>query len=245
MQTVAVLPGVVARAVERYLAALEEVAPGQVEAVYAVGSLALADFSSRQSNLDLVVVSDAPLDSEQARRLGTEVRQLRRAGRSAQVWYTTWEEVAGGPPALRRPAPLATPMTWAILRRDPMALVGPDWPVAWHDEEAERAWFASRLRELVTGRLGLLVLRRAVVPMVLEASRLALGVRSGRVLSKSEAGEVVQSEVSPKYRRILTDAVGYRKGAQTSMYWGPFERKYDALSLLEDLLELAESVTNP
>jgi hypothetical protein len=271
------LPAELAGPIDGYLAALRREAPDQVAAVYAVGSLALADFSARQSNVDLVVVGDPPLTAAQLARLQRAERGLDRVGRRAGLWYTGWEEVASdgqsfpapaqtsapaapsplrptsvdpasavspptapSPAAPGPPAPtLATPMTRAMLRQDPVALLGPDWPVVGYDEAAFRSWCSDRLRAMVTGRKGLLVLRRAVTPIVLEASRLAQGAVTGRVFSKSEAGESIGMIVAPRYRRILTDAVGYRRGAQTSMYWGPFERKYDALVLLRDLLEVA------
>ena len=130
-------------------------------------------------------------------------------------------------------------MTRAILRHDPMALFGPDWPVVGYDPAAFRDWSVARLRALVASSHGLLVLRRAVVPLVLEAARLTQAAITGRVVSKSEAGELAMSIVSTRHQRLLTDAVGYRHGAHASMYWGPFERKYDALTLLRDLLEAA------
>ncbi|MGH9114876.1 MAG: hypothetical protein ACRDWW_03510, partial [Acidimicrobiales bacterium] len=134
---------------------------------------------------------------------------------------------------------LATPMTRSLLRHDPLALFGPDWPVVGYDPDDFRAWCLGRLESLAAGDKGLLVMRRAVTPMVLEAARLAQGAITGRLFSKSEAGESAGVLVSPRFRRILTDAVGYRRGAQTSMYWGPFERKYDALILVRDLLDAA------
>jgi hypothetical protein len=259
--------------IDAYLAALRRETGDQVAAVYAVGALALDDFSVKQSNIDLVVVGDPPFTEAQLRQLQRAERGLERVGRRAGLWYTSWAEVADepdpapsappGPPATAAPRPqpkgikspsavatpagsppasnetLATPMTRALLRQDPLALVGPDWPVVGFDDSAFRAWCADRLRALVTGRKSLLVLRRAVTPVVLEASRLTQGAITGRVFSKSGAGESIGMIVAPRYRRILTDAVGYRGGAQTSMYWGPFERKYDALVLLRDLLEVA------
>jgi hypothetical protein len=229
---------------EGFLEAGRRVAPGQLAAVYAVGSLALGDFSGRQSNVDLVVVAEPRLDAHQLARMAAAARGLRRAGRDAQVWYAGWEDLdAGGPGSADGASqePLATPMTRAILRHDPMALFGPDWPVVSHDPPGYQRWAASRLRSLAESSHGLLVLRRAVTPLVLEAARLAQGAITGRVLSKSEAGEAVMPIVSTRQKRILTDAVGYRRGAQTSMYWGPFERKYDALTLVRDLLEAATS----
>ena len=238
------VPVAIAGRFEGYLEAAQRIAPGQVVAVYAVGSLALGDFSERQSNIDLVVVADPRLDQAQMGRLAGAARGLRRAGREAQVWHATWEDLdAGGPGWDATGAPpgqaLATPLTRAILRHDPLALFGPDWPVVGYEVEAFRTWSAGRLRALVSAPHGLLVWRRAVTPLVLEAARLAQGAITGRVLSKSEAGESVMPIVSSRNRRVLTDAVGYRKGAQTSMYWGPFERKYDALALVRELLDAA------
>jgi hypothetical protein len=244
VDTGAVLPATVAGLFDDYLDAARQVAPGQLAAVYAVGSLARGDFSVRQSNLDLVVVAEPRLEAGQVGRLAQASRGLRRAHRNAEVWYASWEDLdAGGPGANGSTSgtPLATPLTRAILRHDPMALLGPDWPVVGQDPDALQRWSAEQLRALAAASHGLLVLRRAVAPLVLEAARLAQVAITGRVFSKSAAGEAVMPIVSTRQKRILTDAVGYRRGAQTSMYWGPFERKYDALTLVRDLLEAATS----
>jgi hypothetical protein len=239
------LPGDVVGPIDHYLASLRGQASDQVAGVYAVGSLALADFSSRYSNVDLVVVGDPPLTPLQVGSLRRAEKSLARAGRPGEVWYTSWPEVAGdagtgADAALATPSPLATPMTRALLRQDALALLGPDWPVVGYDDAIFRVWCSTCLDALTARAKGLLVMRRAVTPIVLEASRLAQGAITGRLYSKSEAGEAVGSIVSTRYRRILTDAVGYRRGARTSMYWGPFERKYDALMLLRDLKEAAD-----
>ena len=278
------LPGEVTGQVEGFIATLERVAPGQVAAVYAVGAIALDDFSDRLSNIDLVVVADPRLTPAQTGRLARAEHGLKRVGRRAAIWYTSWEEVAddpgvpagategsdsspptpspqaaaapagpspqataaaAGPPPQATAAPprsssLATPLTRAVLRNDAVALTGPDWPVVGYDGEGFRAWCRDRVRTMAAGSNGLLVMRRAVTPLVLEAARLAQGAVTGRLMSRTEAGESVGPLVSTRYRRILTDAVGFRAGARTSMYWGPFERKYDALILLRDLARLAQ-----
>jgi hypothetical protein len=136
-------------------------------------------------------------------------------------------------------------MTRAILRHDPMALLGPDWPVVAHDPDVLKAWCSERLRALAAADHGLLVMRRAIGPLVLEAARLAQGSITGRVLSKSEAGEAAVPIVSSSHQRVLIDAVGYRRGAQTSMYWGPFERKYDALAVVRELADAAVAPGTP
>ena len=235
------MPQVVAGPVDAYVDLLRRELGDSVAAVYAVGALALGDFSQRQSNVDLVVVADALPDADQASSLRRAEKAMDRAGRPAAVWHTTWEEVSGGPGTVTRPSQLATPLTWAILRNDPMPLFGPDWPVVWEDTAVLRAWAVDRLSAIASAKRGLLVLRRDVGPLVLETARLAEIVISGRVLSKSEAGESVTSLVAPSHRRILVDSVGYRQGAQTSMYWGPFERKYDALAVVDELVLASQS----
>jgi hypothetical protein len=238
------LPSEVSGPVQAYIESLRGDLGHQLSGVYAVGSLALADFSHRQSNVDLVVVTDPPLDTRRVDQLRRHEKRMTRGGRPAEVWFTTWVEIADGPGA-RDPqtAAIATPMTWAILRTDPLAIIGPDWPVVWSDPDALRAWARTRLREIVDSAHGLLVMRHDVSPLVLQVARLAQIALGGKVLSKSEAGETLVNVVSKHYRRILTDSVGYRQGAQFSMYWGPFERKYDALALLRDVAELVEAGT--
>ena len=238
------MPQAVSGPVAGYVEALRRELDGALAAVYAAGSLALGDFSHKQSNIDLVVVSDTVPGPDQLRRVRRAEKALDRPHKGAAVWHTTWEEISGGPDALSpasRQAPLATPMTWSILRNDPTPIFGPDWPVSWEDKDVLRAWALGRLRSISAGDKGLLVLRRDVGPLVLEAARLAQAAITGRVLSKSEAGESVTSFVSSSHRRVLVDSVGYRRGAQTSMYWGPFERKYDALAVVAELAGAAET----
>jgi hypothetical protein len=242
-----VIPAEIAGAVDGYGAALERVAPGQTAALYAVGGVALGDFSARQSNIDLVVVCEPALAEAQRQNLRRAEHSLERVGRPAGIWYTTWAEIADGPGPTRSPAdpipPLETPMTRALLRGDAVAITGPDWPVVAYDEGAFRAWCLARLEALGQASGGLLVMRRAVTPLVLEAARVAQGALTGRVYSKSEAGELSTAIVPAHFRRILTDAIGYRAGARTSMYWGPFERKYDARALVRNLAEAASRAT--
>lgn len=237
------LPASMVSPVERFVHDLDRLAGGIVEAVYLVGSPALNDFSARQSNIDLVVVTPEPLDGNGSGGIRHAERSLERAGRAPSLWYTSWEVIAAGPVAVPDggASPLDTPMTRELLRNDAIALAGPDWPVVAHDERALKAWCSERLEAVAADANGLMVMRRGVTPIVLEAARLAQGAISGRVLSKSEAGESATRLVPPHFRRILTDAVGYRRGANTSMYWGPFERKYDARQLIRHLVEAAEA----
>ncbi|HLI54247.1 MAG TPA: nucleotidyltransferase domain-containing protein [Acidimicrobiales bacterium] len=232
------LPSAVGVPVDEFLRDLEEEAGGLLAGAYLVGSSALGDFSPRFSNVDVVVVTDPPADPPAVSRMRRAEGRLHRAGRSASVWYTAWEDLASGDPS-GGGGRLDTPMTRAILRDDAVTLTGPDWPVVAFDDETFRRWCQARLAQVADQAQGLMVFRRGVVPVVLEAARLAEGALSGRVLSKCEAGQIASRLVKSHFRRILTDAVGYRQGATTSMYWGPFERKYDAREVVRHLAAAA------
>lgn len=226
------LPATVEEPLSGYVGALDGAG---VEAVYLVGGAALGDFSHRQSNIDLVVVTPPGLTAGEHSRLARAERRLERAGRAPGVWYATWDAIADGSPA-GTVEPLDTPLTRALLMEDAIAVVGPDWPVVAYDETEFRSWCRTQLRQLAAGAGGLMVRRREVAPLVLEAARLAEGAATGRALSKSQAGEAALALVPSHYRRILNDAVGYRRGASTSNYWGPFERKTDALQVIRHLV---------
>jgi hypothetical protein len=228
--------GEVGDPVDAYVGTARRVAPERFAAVYLLGGAALGDFSAKQSNLDLVVVADPLFTPDERQALEKAERPLHRVGRPAEVWYTTWAELADGKPGGYG---LDTPMTRAMLRNDAIAVYGPDWPVVGFDVDEYRRWCVEELRGVIGRTDGMMLLRRTVTTLVLSGSRLAQGALTGKVFSKSAAGESVGSLVPAHFRRILTDAVGYRRGAQTSMYWGPFERKYDARALLHRLIEVA------
>ena len=227
------IPSEAAEPIDRFLAAVDRRAPGRRVGVYLVGGLALADFSHRQSNLDLVVVCDPPLTVAEVAGLAKDEHTLARAGRPAAVWYSGWDEIADGPAT----QPLDTPLTRALLCEEAIAYSGPDWPVVAYDEQEYRDWCRRELESLAAGNHGLMVMRTGVADLVLQAARLAQGAATGRAFSKTEAGNTALSLVPHHFRRILTDAAGFRNGAHTSMYWGPFERKYDAREIVRHLVE--------
>lgn len=84
-------------------------------------------------------------------------------------------------------------------------------------------------------RTSRLLWRRHVARVVLQVTRCAHGALTGEVVSLRRAGELALPTASHT-SRLLTDAIGYREGAQTSMYWGPFERKSNAGTLTAGLL---------
>ena len=251
------LPSALEDPLAAYVRTLDKVAPGQVAALYLVGGAALGDFSARLSNVDLVVVGAPALEERQVAELRRAEGRLERVGRPAAVWYTDWDTIADGTPADGTPADgtpadgtpadgtrpgapvpeLETPLTRHLLAEEAVAVIGPDWPVVAYEADDFRKWCRDRLTAMVGDDHGLMLMRRGVTPLVLDAARAAEGAATGKVLSKSEAGNKALELVPNHYRRILSDAVGYRNGANTSMYWGPFERKTDARQLIRHLAD--------
>jgi hypothetical protein len=90
-------------------------------------------------------------------------------------------------------------------------------------------------------RLGAMWFRHDLSAAVLDVARLSVACSAGTMLSKTEAVRVLEPEVPGRFRRILTDSVGYRAGGKTSMYWGPLERKQNAMELIHELVTAAPS----
>lgn len=237
-------------ATKRFVQVFKNVAGDRDTAVYLVGSPALGDLSPRQSNIDLVAVAAEPLDSDRLRELSLVHKTLRLNGRDARVCYTTWDSLrkppggahvavyVGGNPVDKEG--LANPMTWAILADHPYPLHGEQQPTVHSDREAVRAWFATQLPGIVD-RAGRLLWRRHLARVVLQSTRGAHGALRGEVVSLRHAGELALPTASHTSHRVITDALGYRAGANTSMYWGPFERKSNAVTLAEDWLRQVET----
>jgi hypothetical protein len=234
-----------------YLAMLDERLPGRVSGLYLVGSLALEDFSERVSNVDVVVVSEEPWSAAEL-AVAVAAHQGWKRRRPPVVSYVVSSDLALDPRSLERPCfegarPVASerlvnPLTWHILDRGALDLRGPDHVSLWNHPDALREWAAGELRTTWAvrlphlDRLGSMWFRRGVSSAVLDVARLAVTASSGMVVSKTEAVRVLEPDVPGRFRRILTDAVGYRYGGKTSMYWGALERKQHALELLHGLV---------
>jgi hypothetical protein len=228
----------------RYGSALDRLAPGTLTGLYAVGSIALGDYRSSLSNFDVVAVADTEWSPEALAAAGRAARVLGLRRRPARVGLVTWDDLAQGPGSSTTTCLLGTrvvdagellnPLTWQILRTAAVCARGPEYPELWSGDL--RAWAAARLTGHWSSwlpsagrRAASIWLRSSSTDPVLEATRLVAALRSGRVMSKVEAGSASIDGASSRSQRILKDAVGFRSGASMSMYWGPFERRNDAL----------------
>lgn len=72
------LPPEVSNAIETYLSAIDQAAPGLVEGLYVAGSLALDDYQSGISDIDMVaVISHQPSEANSTRSPRSTARVIR------------------------------------------------------------------------------------------------------------------------------------------------------------------------
>src|SRR5215208_4694587 len=93
------LPSLVQDVVGHYLDALDEVAPGLVDALYLTGSVALDDFRPGRSDIDFLAVTAAPLDGDARgalRRVHARLTTLRRRP-YFDGSYVTWQDLRANP----------------------------------------------------------------------------------------------------------------------------------------------------
>jgi hypothetical protein len=249
-----VLPESLQASVFAYLSSVDERLPGRVSGLYVVGSAALGDFSERVSNVDVVVVSDQAW-SEADLAVAVSHHGGLKQGRPPVVAYVVAGDLILDPRLLQRHCyeggtlaeseRLVNPLTWDILGRGALDLRGPDHAGGWDESGVIKQWAADQLRTTWAtklahlDRLASMWFRHELSAAVLDVARLAVAANSGTMLSKTEAVRVLEPDVPGRFRRILTDSVGYRGGGKTSMYWGPLERKQNAMELIHELVTTA------
>ena len=239
--------------VEAYLRLVDAAAPGLVEGLYLVGSVALGDYRPGASDVDFIAVLSrpAPLPVLAAvhRRLprrpyldGAYVTSddLRRDPALAAAGFGVHEGRAhrrdGG----------CDPVAWHTLAGDGVVVRGPavaDLGV-WTDAAVLRSWTLDNLDTYWAPWL-----RRAARPLsplgwidwgvcwsVLGISRLHYTLATGRITSKTGAGEHALSVFGE--RRVIEEALRIRAGKR-STYRNPARRRREALDFLAEALAAA------
>ncbi|MFY8032269.1 MAG: aminoglycoside adenylyltransferase domain-containing protein [Devosia sp.] len=226
-----------------------------VTGLHFVGSIADGDFRPGKSDLDFVAVlsrSPTDLDLEALgiihRSYGSDPTFPKLDG----VWLTD-EDLRNGPDAaadgptsaegtfLAQAQGNRNPVTWISLQRSISIIGGLDRQSLWQDRDrlkswvkdnAARYWRRWHAQASGWGMPGLTMLGRAA-PMwgVLGIARQHYTVSTGEIASKSTAGGWALESFDGQYRRIIEEALAFRRGA-SSAYRNPLARRRDALAFV-------------
>lgn len=259
------LPTPVQATVDAYRRALHDEAPGLVEGLYLVGSVALDDFQPHTSDIDFVAVTASRLQPRQVEALGRVHAALRARQRRPffDGVYVTWDDLATDPAQLD-PGPSVhegrlkaqdrgerNPITWHTLAQQGVACCGPS-PAAlaiWQNRERLAAWTNDNLdaywrrlldRSQRIGSLyGLMGLSAwACAWCVLGVTRLHYTLASGQITSKCGAGLYALETFPKRWHRVVEEALRIRRGAGgRSLYRFPWARRSEVFSFTAWVIE--------
>jgi hypothetical protein len=228
------LPESVRDALRTWLAVHDELAPGAIEGLYVVGSVALDDWTTR-SDIDVVAVVADPSEPELADALAAAHERVRaRVEVAVDGPYVAWGDLVVPAMAVQRPWVLdgafhvdgesfeINPVTWFALARYGVALRGaePATIGVATDLAERRAWVAENVRTYWSGvgeRLAAGVAEtdeatfggEVLEWVALGVSRMLFTFETGDVTSKSGAGRWAIRR-APDYARMLERAVEVR-----------------------------------
>jgi hypothetical protein len=240
-----------------HLAALLQRNTGDlIRSLHLVGSVADGDFRPGRSDLDFVAVLSRELTDDDAEALVVVHRSYRTDPTLPSldgVWLTEDElhagpdAVADGPTSQQGDFVIVArgnrnPVTWFALA-DAVTVIGElDRDALWHDRErlvawvrgnAESYWRRWLARASGVSSTGVQMFGRAM-PMwgVLGISRLHYTKATGKIASKSAAGEWALTAFDARWHPILHEALAYRRG-EPSNYRNPLARRRDALAFVD------------
>jgi len=229
------LPAPVAEALGVWFDRHRELAPGLVEGLYVVGSLALDDWRPG-SDIDIVVTTADPPTDDDADRLQAAFEATRRSvAIPIDGPIVPWSDLAAAPLAAMRPWTLdgefhfdgdcfeINPVTWYTLATRGIAVAGAAGDelgihvdtgerISWIVENVDTYWrgVAARLRGALDGAPGQSTFDAdAIEWCVLGAARMLFTATAGEVASKSAAGEWA-AHALPRHAELLRAAVDIR-----------------------------------
>lgn len=240
------------------LALLDRHMPSLLQSFNLVGSAVDGDFQVGRSDLDFVAVLKRPLSEADVEGL-VVVHRLYASDPTLPlldgIWVAEDELIAGPDKAAEGPSTrdglfLAhaqgnrNPVTWLALADQPRTVAGaldrtniwrdPARLLSWTRENVESYWvpWHARSGRLLSGA-GLALLRPANAMWgVLGISRLHYTVATGRIASKSEAGEHALKVFDSRWQRIVEESLRIRRGTPGKRYGNPFARRTEALAFV-------------
>jgi hypothetical protein len=241
---------------DAYLAGVDREAPGLVEGLYLVGSIALDDYRPGASDVDFVAVTRSSPTATDVDALRRAHERLARAHRRPFLdgAYVTWAELAADP-ASAAPGPGVhegrlhprggrDPVAWHTLARHGVRVRGPSSAdlTVWTDRAALtawcrgnlddywRRWYESAARPLSRRSLACLG-SWGPAWAVLGVSRLHYTVATGEITSKDGAGRYAREVFPARWHPIIDECLRLRRGEAGRSR--RFVRRRDTLAFLE------------
>jgi hypothetical protein len=222
------------------LARLDRHLPGMITGAHLIGSIALGDGRSGQSDVDLVLVRAEGIDNEETiAALDPVVTDLRREMPTPMLDGIVLDaaDLAAGPDAIGGDRPVMfelearleaggsarNPVTWATLRQcDVSYRGGLDRDRLWHDPARLDAWTRENLEGYWRpwlARADRLLLRADVPTLtdeatewgVLGVTRLHATLTSGEIVSKRGVGDYALDRFTPEWHPIVHEAIRIRE----------------------------------
>jgi len=246
-------------AAQRLAGLVERYVPGLLVGLHLVGSVVDGDFQPGRSDLDFVAVLAHPADGDELEALGLVHRSYAADGTLPMldgIWITQ-PDLAVGPDAVpdgptthdNRFAFVGrgnrNPVTWAMLRRARSVVGSLDIASLWWDPARLRAWVRQNVEEYWASWVeraqrpwtGLGLLKGGTVAWgVLGISRMLYTLRTGKVTSKSGAGEWMLDVVEPQWRGIVEEALQIRQTGRGRI--APLRRRREALAFMAMVLRM-------
>lgn len=239
-----------------YFRLIDAALPGTIEGFYIVGSIALNDYISRVSDIDFVAVSSEGLTEPELDLLTGLHLKLAETARSPKLdgIYTTWSALArttDGATAhhwldqdLHRDSLYgANPVTWATIQKHPVVVRGNPKPEVFHSDFELREWCKGNLRSYWTNwvnasrRFGpkyfASFTQESVCWGVLGVVRLHATIRTGEIISKTQAYEYGCTAFEDEWHSILRIALSGRRAQTKHQRMTPFGRRSKALGFME------------
>lgn len=252
---------IVGEVVDSFLGAVDQEAPGLVEGLYLVGSVALSDFRRHESDIDFVAVTatrpDEPaLDAQRRAHSALEARYPRP---SFEGIYVMREDLARAPelsaPALswhdgriELDSFALDPVTWHTLACHGIPARGPaaaDLDV-WIDRDALASWTLGNLESYwrpwrvryASSSQGAALDPWAAAWGVLGVTRLHYTLATGEITSKTGAGLYALETFGAEWHRVIEECLRIRAGVDgPSSYGSPSSRRRDALAYMGRVID--------
>lgn len=258
------LPADVDRVVTRYLALADAAAPGVVEGLYLVGSVALDDFHPRSSDVDFIAVSSEPVNEGSRQALASVHADLAaEVSRPAfEGIYVTFDELTRSPVNTAGPVHHdgqltagpggRSPVEWATLAWHGVPVRGPDPAelavqagaaelTAWTLENLDGYWkrWITQSKDPATRTAMAMLTDWGLAWGVLGVSRQHYTVATGQITSKTGAGWYALSRFPARWHGVIEEALHCRPEPVSAppLSHPPWQRRRQAVAFMEAAAE--------